>query len=145
MADVERYTFGGMRKQGVNHCRVVSIQPRMAVASIGASHRFYRDALGFKSNHTDPTDSDGFVIVQRDGHGIQLVVAREGHRVEQTTVWIQVVDAAAEHARISAVAPIEWGPEVYWYGCREFAVLDPDGNRIIFSSPTNDVPTCPES
>ena len=58
------------------------------------------------------------------------------------TVWIQVADCLAEHARIKGHAPIEWGPEVYWYGCREFAVLDPDGHRIIFSSPTEESPTC---
>jgi catechol 2,3-dioxygenase-like lactoylglutathione lyase family enzyme len=122
--------------------RVLTVQPRLSVSSISASCRFYRDALGFECGQQDPTDSDGFVIVQRDGFGIQLCLARPGHPRELTTVWVQVSDAAAEHERVKALAAIEWGPEVYWYGCREFAVLDPDGHRVIFSSPTQEPPTC---
>lgn len=122
--------------------RIQAIQPRLAVASIPASWRFYRDALGFACAHPDPSDSDGFVIVQRDGLGLQLVLARADQSPGQATVWIQVADAAAEHERVKVHAAIEWGPEVYWYGCREFAVLDPDGHRIIFSSPTSEPPTC---
>lgn len=122
--------------------RLQAIQPRLAVASISASCRFYREALDFDCGVQNPSDSDGFVIVQRDGFGIQLVLAGSGQTVAAATVWVQVADAAAEHERVKSLAAIEWGPEVYWYGCREFAVLDPDGHRVIFSSPTRDPPTC---
>ena len=121
---------------------VVTVQPRLPVASLAASSRFYQDVLGFRCAHPDPTNSDGFVIVHRDGFGLQLVVARDSPQAVQATVWIHVADAAAEHERVKAHARIEWGPEVYWYGCREFSVLDPDGHHIIFSSPTDELPTC---
>ena len=129
----------------VNKPRVLTVQPRLAVSGLSTSCRFYRDVLGFESAHPDPSDSDGFVIVQRDGFGLQLVLAHPGQPTAQTTVWIQVADAATEHERVKVHATIEWGPEVYWYGSREFAVLDPDGHRMIFSSPTHDPPTCSET
>jgi hypothetical protein len=40
--------------------------------------------------------------------------------------------------------PIEWGPEVYSYGRREFAVRDPDGYLVIFTEPTDEAPTTTE-
>ena len=46
------------------------------------------------------------------------------------------------HRALSGHLPIEWGPEVYWYGRREFAVRDPDGYLLIFSERTSDPPTC---
>ena len=39
---------------------------------------------------------------------------------------------------------IEWGPEVYSYGRREFAIRDPDSYLLIFTEATEDPPTCPE-
>jgi hypothetical protein len=39
---------------------------------------------------------------------------------------------------------IEWGPEVYDYGRREFALRDPDGYLVIFSEETDDPPTTAE-
>jgi catechol 2,3-dioxygenase-like lactoylglutathione lyase family enzyme len=128
--------------QVVDRPRLRAVQPRLEVAGLATSYQFYREVLGFESAHRAPSDSDGFVIVQRDGFGIQLVMARPHQAAARTTVWIHVADAAQEHERVKAHAAIEWGPEVYWYGSREFAVLDPDGHRIIFSSPTNDPPTC---
>lgn len=52
--------------------------------------------------------------------------------------------AQAEHEHLKDVATIEWGPEAYWYGCREFSVRDPDGHHLIFSSRTDEAPTCKE-
>jgi hypothetical protein len=42
------------------------------------------------------------------------------------------------HADLAGVVPIEWGPEVYFYGRREFAVRDPDGYLLIFTEPTDE-------
>lgn len=121
---------------------VRALEPRLPVTDLAVSYRFYRDALGFASRQPEPSNADGFLIVYRDGFALQLVVAQGAGSLAPMTVWMQVGDAAAEHEQVRVLTPIEWGPEVYWYGCREFAVLDPDGHRIIFSSPTNDPPTC---
>ena len=36
---------------------------------------------------------------------------------------------------------VEWGPEVYGYGRREFAIKDCNGYLLTFSAPTSDPPT----
>lgn len=126
----------------MGHSRAIAIQPRLAVASVAESVRFYRTALGFALAGDEPTADDTFVILVRDALGIQLVKADHHHPPGRTTVWIEVADALAEHAVIEPLAAIEWGPEVYWYGCCEFAVLDPDGHRWVFSSPTDERPGC---
>jgi len=125
-----------------NRPRVLAVQPRLPVRSLAASLRFYRDALGFSCAQPDLSDSDGFAIVHRDGLALQLVLGTQDHPSGSVTVWVQVDDAALEYERVKGLAPIEWGPEVYWYGCREFSVLDPDGHHVIFSSATTDEPTC---
>ena len=126
----------------MNLPRAIEIQPRLPVSGLVASCQFYRDILGFECPDSEPTEAAGFAILQRDTIGLQLVTASPDHPAGQMTIWIHVADALAEHERIKSHAPIEWGPEVYWYGCSEFAVLDPDGHRIIFSSPTGEPPTC---
>ena len=123
--------------------RVLNIQPRLPVATFGVSYKFYRDVLGFECAGEEPGDADGFAILKRDGVGLQLVTASADHPAGRMTIWISVQDAQAEYERLKGRTEIEWGPEVYWYGCREFAVLDPDGHRIIFSSATDEPPTCP--
>lgn len=57
---------------------------------------------------------------------------------------IEVIDARALHALLEPTVPIEWGPEVYSYGRREFAIRDPDRYVIIFTEPTDEPPTTSE-
>jgi hypothetical protein len=56
----------------------------------------------------------------------------------------EVRDAQALHSSLAGSIPIEWGPEVYWYGRREFAFRDPNGYLVIVSEETADPPTCTE-
>lgn len=51
-------------------------------------------------------------------------------------------DVLKLHKKLAAELEVAWGPEVYSFGSREFAVLDPDGRMLIFSQPTDDPPTC---
>ena len=118
-----------MRKQ------LHAIEPRLPVADLARSRAFYAEVLGFHAPDLEPGEDPNFTIVRRDAVAVQLVKADAHHPAAPFTVWIRVDDAGAEHARLAGRARVEWGPEVYEYGCREFAILDPDGHRIIFSSP----------
>jgi hypothetical protein len=129
----------------MNPTNAIEIQPRLPVTALRVSYQFYHGVLGFDCPNGEPSESEHFAILQRDSVGLQLVTASPDHPVGRMTIWIQVADTLAEHERIRGRVPVEWGPEVYWYGCREFAVLDPDGHRIIFSSPTDEAPTCIEA
>lgn len=48
------------------------------------------------------------------------------------------------HGDIATRVAIEWGPEVYFYGRREFGFRDPDGNLIVLSEKTDAAVTCRE-
>ena len=119
---------------------LLAIEPRLPVFNLKASYRFYHDVLGFAPAQGEPNEADGFAILIRNGVRLQLVKADQHHPPGRMTIWLRVEDAEEEHDRVQDQAVIEWGPEVYWYGCREFAILDPDGHRIIFCSPTDDPP-----
>ena len=48
-------------------------------------------------------------------------------------LWIDVDNVLALHASVAGKLPIEWGPDVYGYGRREFAIKDCNGYLLTFS------------
>ena len=63
-------------------------------------------------------------------------------RLPTSKLWLDVEEVEEWHAQIGKDVHIEWGPEVYWYGRREFGFRDPDRHWIILSEVTHDPPTC---
>jgi lactoylglutathione lyase len=121
--------------------RLHSLEPRLHVADFDRSLAFYRDVLGFDvlSEFTD--DGPPFALLARDGVGLQIggPQARKSPDAAPTvTLYFDVSDALALHARLKDSVAIEWGPEVYFYHRREFAFRDPDGHLIIVSEETDD-------
>ena len=110
-----------------------AIAPRLAVADLDRSFEFYTGTLGFEGNGSDV--ESGFVIVSRDAVELQLIMIDEHHPSGKFTVWLSVEDAVGEFRSLGNNVEVEWGPEDFEYGRTEFAVLDPDGHRLIFSSP----------
>lgn len=86
-----------------------------------------------------------FALLDREGVGVQFYVPEDpAVRVGEATLSFDVTDADALYHSLAGRVPVEWGPEVYWYGRREFAVRDPNGYLLIFSEETSDPPTCEE-
>src|ERR1044072_3030722 len=101
--------------------------PRLSVTSLDRTISWYRDTLGFKVGMTWPDQNPTFVILDRDEITVQFYVAEAGaHPTGDATLSFDVEDVLAIHAMLAGATAIEWGPEVYWYGRREFAVKDPD-------------------
>ncbi|MFQ5677217.1 MAG: hypothetical protein ACE5G1_15095 [bacterium] len=48
------------------------------------------------------------------------------------------------HNSIKDKVEVLWGPEVFQYGMREFAIRDCNGYTLAFGEPTDDPPTCQE-
>jgi catechol 2,3-dioxygenase-like lactoylglutathione lyase family enzyme len=123
--------------------RLLSISPRLHTADFTRSVAFYRDVLGFTIDTTFPEDQPQFALLSRDGIGLQIggpeAKKRDGERAN-VTLYLQVEDARALHAALKDRIPIEWGPQVFFYQRREFAVRDPDGHLIIVSEETDDPP-----
>lgn len=126
---------------------VRTIEPRLHVEDLARAIDFYTRVLGFRADAVFPDESPVFAMLSRDGICIQMG-GPEGRR-ESTdrstcTLWIDVADVVGMHKEIAAQAAIEWGPEVYFYGRREFGFRDPDGNLLVMSEETDDPVTCVE-
>lgn len=119
--------------------RFHAIEPRLPVRDFRTSLDFYVDVLGFEQQGGEEPD---FALLRKDRIGLQIVRAGKHHPFGAMTVWIDCDSVLGIHEALRSRCVVEWGPEVYWYGRREFAVLDPDGHRIIFSETTDDAPTC---
>jgi catechol 2,3-dioxygenase-like lactoylglutathione lyase family enzyme len=121
--------------------RLNHLEPRLHIADFNRSVAFYRDVLGFTVEATFPENEPTFAILSRDGVGLQIggIDAQKspGHR-PSCTLFFDVTDVLALHGQLKKTVEIEWGPEVYFYHRREFAIRDPDGHLIILSEETDD-------
>ena len=103
------------------------------VRDIEASLAHYRDALGFEVTfrYGDPLS---YVCLCRDEVSLHLLSAHATKRQPgQGGICVFVTDVDATHAELAARgANVVKPPKDYAYGMRDFNVVDPDGNQIIF-------------
>ena len=113
---------------------------------VARSIEFYRDVLGFEVPHSE----DGFAVLVRGGGRINLwgatddswqtrsewerpvVSGAESFIAGTASCRIQVdgVDELYAHCKERGVLHPKGDLRDEWWGTREFAVLDPDGNLI---------------
>ena len=124
---------------------IKAIEVRLAVADVPRSADFYANTLGFEVGTLWPDNSPQFAILRRDNVRLQLSRSEDNAVSAQRpacTLWIDVAEISDLHSAIKETVSVEWGPEVYFYGRREFAFRDPDGYLVILSEVTSDPPTC---
>jgi catechol 2,3-dioxygenase-like lactoylglutathione lyase family enzyme len=120
------------------------IEPRLHTADFAKALAFYRDVLGFEVLSTFPDGAPSFALLGRDDVGLQIGgthTTRAPSERSTCTLYVDVDDVRGLHAALTGKVAIEWGPEVFFYQRREFAIRDPDGNLIILSEETDDPPT----
>ncbi len=124
--------------------RFLKVAPRLAVDDLSRTIAFYTEVLGFTIGLLWPEDSPSFALLELDEVCVQFSArsAAPGESAGGATLSFDVSDVRALHGALGSRVPVEWGPEVYWYGRREFAIKDPGGNLLIFSEQTDDPPTC---
>ncbi len=122
------------------------IVPRLPAADLPRTIDFYRRLLAFEIDVAWPDPDPTFVILRRDRMRLSFFTPNELQPGPPGYVelYIEVVGIEDLHARLAREIPIEWGPEVYTYGRREFAVRDPDRYLLIFTEETSDPPTTSE-
>jgi catechol 2,3-dioxygenase-like lactoylglutathione lyase family enzyme len=127
--------------------RFTRITPRLPVADLRRTIPFYTQTLGFRVAVLWPRVQPTFCILDRDQVSVSFYMPDE-HRPTVATgageLSIDVEDVRGLHAALKDKVAVEWGPEVYFYGRREFAIRDPNGYLLIFSEKTNDPPTSTE-
>jgi catechol 2,3-dioxygenase-like lactoylglutathione lyase family enzyme len=112
---------------------------------LGRTIAFYTRVLGFQVSVQWPDNQPTFAILDRDAVSLGFFTP-DAHRGQVTIgtadLYLGTEDVLGLYAAIKETVKVEWGPEVYFYGRREFAVRDPDGYLLIFTEPTDDPPTC---
>jgi catechol 2,3-dioxygenase-like lactoylglutathione lyase family enzyme len=124
--------------------RLLKVVPRLLVRNLARTIEFYTSVLDFETSGPWPADEPAFVILERDDTVLQFYVSEQSDHCGFGTISIDTDDARSVHAAVAEKVTIEWGPEVYWYGRREFSFLDPDGYAVIISERTSDPPDCTE-
>ena len=116
------------------------ITPFLKTKDLPQTIDFYVNVLGFvvasKWPSTNPTN-----CILDNGH-VHLAFGTDPQNWYPDPglsgqLWIDVSDVTTLHARIAGKVAIEWGPEVYDYGRREFAIKDCNGYLLTFSEPAS--------
>jgi catechol 2,3-dioxygenase-like lactoylglutathione lyase family enzyme len=125
--------------------KMLAATPRLPVADLKRTVDFYVDLLGFRAGCW-PQDKPTFAMLERDGVSLQFYVpdADDPPARGIGAIGLDVDDARPFHDAVKDRVKIEWGPEVYWYGRREFSFKDPDGYAIIIGAKTDDPVECAE-
>lgn len=127
--------------------RLRCVTPALETRDLPRTIAFYRDVLGFTVHLLWPETNPTFCILDHGDVHLSFYVDEhggEGEPIMTGQLRIDAVGVMAVFERVRPHAVIEWGPEVYHYGRREFSMKDPNGYSLIFSEPTSDPPTCVE-
>ena len=114
------------------------ITPFLKTKNLAETVRFYIDVLGFVVDSQWPTGNPTDCLL--DNGEVHLAFSTDPNNWYPDPglsgqLWIEVDDVLALHASLVGKAPIEWGPEVYSYGRREFAIKDCNGYVLTFTEP----------
>lgn len=112
---------------GKGQCRV--IMPSLPLDDVPAGVAYYRDVLGFSVNY----QQHDLGVMDRDSVRILLVPRTERIRgAGACCVYIRDADALYAELR-SRGANVGSEPVSRPWGLRDFTVLDPEGNEIVFA------------
>lgn len=126
--------------------RFVQTTPRLPVRNLARTLSFYCRILGFVAETLWPEEHPTFCILRRDTAQLGFYEPDLDHQPPGPygagELYLEVEGGATLCGTLRGQVAIAWGPEVYTYGRREFAIRDPDGYLIIFTEVTDDQPTC---
>ncbi len=123
-----------------------SLQASLTVADVRRSRDWYRDVLGFTIDREHERDGRLFAVSLSAGTVRILVTQDDGAKGERAKgqgfslqfTTPQNIDAVADHAK-RAGATFDTEP-MDAFGARVFRLRDPDGFRLVISSPRDATP-----
>src|SRR5579863_7148167 len=110
--------------------QLIKATPRLPIANVHRTVEFYRKLLGFKLSLRWPAEVPTFILLDRDDVRLAFDVVKNHPPQSPKSAcgfYLETADVLALHKSLEKKIKIEWGPEVYSYGRREFALRDPDG------------------
>ena len=114
--------------------RLLATAPVLAAPDVGATASWYAEHLGFRPDLFPRTPPHSFAILNRDGVEIMLRRCRPAGRTENDwDVYVRMEGVDAFHQSLLGRTPIVEALTTKDYACREFAVEDPNGFRLVFS------------
>jgi catechol 2,3-dioxygenase-like lactoylglutathione lyase family enzyme len=113
--------------------------PVLRVANVARSAAWYSSVLGFKADAVGHPADPVFAILRRDDVEIMLQKARAAIAAPRAAaspeggwdVYLRIDDAEAFRQKVRAQIPDVGAIQDREYGCREFALSDPDGHVIV--------------
>lgn len=114
----------------------------LAVHDLAASRRFYRDVLGFDEDLL----VDGWAFLRRGACRLRIGHCPDAVPMSKTPdhswfAYLHVRDAAGLHAELVGKGVELWhGLADKPWGMREFAIVTPDGHRIVFGETLSATP-----
>ena len=118
---------------------IYSAVPVLRVANVATSAAWYAEVLGFEGDPVGPPADPVFAILRSDDVEIMLQRVRPGVAAPRGAarleggwdVYLRIDDAAELREQVLRHVPAAGAIEDREYGCREFAILDPDGHVIV--------------
>lgn len=102
--------------------------PVLASLDLAESLEFYTRRLGFARR----LQTDGYLIVDREGAEIHFWLCHERHVAENTSCYVRVASADAVYREcLSRGLEVE-APVTRPWGMKELYVIDPHGNLLKF-------------
>jgi catechol 2,3-dioxygenase-like lactoylglutathione lyase family enzyme len=109
--------------------KVFSAAPVLRVANTGTALKFYRDVLGF----TVEFQYDDYVGLSFGEAGLHLCRPEAGKPAGGGAVYVFCDEIDGYFGKIRSLeATPEGEPADRMYAMRDFAICDPDGNRLTF-------------
>ena len=117
-----------MRNEVAPMSKFTRITPRFPVADLRRTMEFYTQILNFREDVLWPEDKPTFCILTCNHISLGFFIPDE-HRPAKVSgngeFYIEVENVRELHEEIKGRVAVEWGPEVYFDGRREFAIRDP--------------------
>jgi catechol 2,3-dioxygenase-like lactoylglutathione lyase family enzyme len=126
--------------------RFHAVTPRLPVANLQATIDFYSRHLGFPPTLLWPEHDPTFVLLHRDGVTLGFFTPTEHQTgpIGYAELHLDITGLSDLHDRLKQSLSFAWGPEIYSYGRRECAFMDPSGYLVILSESTSEPPTSSE-
>ncbi len=116
----------------VPEVKFVSTIPLLASLDIQRSMEFYRARLGFEVLFAE---QGAYAVIRRGAVGLHFWACSDSRIAENTSCRVRVVgiDALYAHCVAAGIVHPNSRLETKPWGTREFGILDPDRNLVIFA------------